>query len=265
MLVLVASIAIVLALVVGYVRSAAVNSDQFANRATAAGRSDAVRSLAAERITDELILGVRGMYLCHTFCELGGTPLSEALDQLHDFLVANPNEVVVIVNQDYVTPQDFVDAATKAGLDKLAYPGPTAAGGWPTLREMIDSNQRVVFLAENHAGAAPWYHLAYKAITQETPYAFSKAKQLTDPAALDASCRPYRGPASAPLFLVNHWVTTDPLPRPSDAERVNAYEPLMRRLQTCRRIRHHLPNLVAVNFYRRGDLERAVDTLNGIK
>jgi hypothetical protein len=208
--------------------------------------------------------GVRGMYLCHTFCELGGTALSEALDQLHDFLVANPNEVVVVINQDYVTPQDFVDAATRAGLDKLAYRGPTAAGQWPTLREMIDSNQRVVFLAENHAGAAPWYHLAYGAITQETPYSFSKAGQLTDPAALDASCRPYRGPARAPLFLVNHWVTTDPLPRPSDAEKVNAYERLLRRLQTCRRIRHHLPNLVAVNFYRRGDLERAVDTLNGV-
>jgi hypothetical protein len=28
-------------------------------------------------------------------------------------------------------------------------------------------------------------------------------------------------------------------------------------------VRGHIPNLVAVNFYRRGDLMRAVDTLNG--
>jgi len=55
-LVIMASVAIVLALVVGYVRRAAVDSDQFANRATAAVRSDPVRTLAAEQITDRLIL-----------------------------------------------------------------------------------------------------------------------------------------------------------------------------------------------------------------
>jgi hypothetical protein len=208
--------------------------------------------------------GDRGMYLCHTFCELGGTALSEALDDLHDFLVANPGEVVVVVNQDYVTPKDFVDAVHDAELDDFAYRGPTS-GSWPTLRQMIDRNQRVVFLAENEAGAAPWYHLAYEAITQETPYAFSRPDQLIDASQLEASCRPNRGPDMAPLFLVNHWVTTDPVPLPSHADEVNAYGPFLRRLRECRRLRHHIPNLVAVNFYRRGDLSRVVDALNGVE
>jgi hypothetical protein len=130
---------------------------------------------------------------------------------------------------------------------------------------MIDSNQRVVFLAENHAGAAPWYHPAYRAIVEETPYHFARVGQLTDPALTAASCRPNRGPASAPLFLVNHWVTTPPLPLPSNAAKINAYGPLLHRLRECQRLRRHLPNLVAVNFYRRGDLFRAVDALNGAK
>src|SRR3712207_1377538 len=203
------------------------------------------------------------MYLCHSFCELGGTRLAEVLDQLHDFLVANPREVVVVINQDYVTPADFVGAVRDARLEKLAYRGPTT-GRWPTLRQMIDSNQRVVFLAENEAGAAPWYHLAYEAITEETPYTFSEPAQLTDPSALDATCRPNRGPDRAPIFLVNHWITTDPLPLPSHAENVNAYEPFLRRLKHCQRLRRHIPNLVAVNFYQRGDLSRVVDTLNGV-
>ena len=73
-----------------------------------------------------------------------------------------------MINQDYVTPQDFVAAVDDAGLGELVYRGPTS-GRWPTLREMIDRNERVVFLAENRAGAAPWYHLAYERITQETP------------------------------------------------------------------------------------------------
>lgn len=222
---------------------------------------------AAMRIRDRLGFageGERGIYLCHTFCELGGTRLEAVLDDLRDFLVANPNEVVVVINQDYVTPADFVAAVEDAELDDLAYRGPFT-DDWLTLRQMIDRNQRVVFLAENEAGEAPWYRVAYDTITQETPYSFTEAAQLTKPARLPASCDENRGPADAPLFLVNHWITTDPAPRPSNAARVNAYEPLLRRIRECRRLRDHLPNLVAVDFYRRGDLFRVVETLNGVR
>jgi hypothetical protein len=51
-----AAVAVTLALVAGYVRRAAVDSDQFSNRATAALRDDSVRSLLARKITDEIVL-----------------------------------------------------------------------------------------------------------------------------------------------------------------------------------------------------------------
>jgi hypothetical protein len=222
---------------------------------------------AALRIRERLGFkgeGKRGMYYCHTFCELGATPVSTILDDIHDFLVAHPEEVMVVVNEDYVTPKDFVAAAKKAGLEDLVYRGPTT-GRWPTIRQMIDRNQRLVLLAENHAGGAPWYRLAYKQITQETPYAFSKVPRLTKPANLPGSCKPNRGPRGAPMFLINHWVSTDPVPLPSNAAKVNAYRALLGRTRECQRLRKHLPNLVAVNFYRKGDLFRVVDKLNGIK
>ena len=136
---------------------------------------------------------------------------------------------------------------------------------WQTLREMTDSGKRVVFLAENHAGGAPWYHSAYDEITEETPYQFSRVEQLTDPSELPASCEPNRGPERAPMFLINHWISTDPIPLPSQASVVNAYDPLLARARECQRLRKHLPNLLAVNFYRRGDLFRVVDTLNGVR
>ena len=55
-LVVLACVVLVLALVAGYVRLTAINSDQFANRATAALRDDSVKSLIAQKITDEVVL-----------------------------------------------------------------------------------------------------------------------------------------------------------------------------------------------------------------
>ena len=123
-----------------------------------------------------------------------------------------------------------------------------------------------MFLAETEAGGAPWYHLAYDGITEETPYAFKKVAQLINPDHLERSCEPNRGPEGAPLFLLNHWITTDPVPLPSNAAKVNAYDALLERARECQRIRNnHVPNLVAVNFYREGDLFQVVDTLNRLR
>ena len=55
-LVVLSSLAILLALLAGYVRRVAVDSDQFANRATVALQDDSVRTLIAERVTDDIVL-----------------------------------------------------------------------------------------------------------------------------------------------------------------------------------------------------------------
>ena len=236
---------------------AAVNEDGISQESLDAGL----------RIRDRLGFsgeGERGLYLCHTLCEIGATPLPSVLADLHDFLVANPDEFVVVVNEDYVTPEDFTRAVLDAGLGDLVYRGPVA-GRWPTLRAAIDRGWRVLFLAESEAGAEPWYHPSFERIVEDTPYTFRGAKPLIDPAGLASTCEPNRGPDGAPLFLLNHWVSTDPTPRPSDAAKVNAREPLLHRMRECERVRGHLTNLVAVNFYRRGDVFGVVDELNGVR
>jgi len=250
----------------GKVRTYFGSSEQLRKQATLDGVSDDSVA-AALRIRDRLGFegeGERGMYLCHSFCELGATPLKSVLEDMRTFLVANPGAVVVVINEDYVSPEDFVGAVKDAGVAEFAYTGPVT-GRWQTLREMVASGKRVVFLAENRAGGAPWYHQAYDGITEETPYAFKKVTQLTSPNKLEASCAPNRGSEGSPVFLLNHWVTTDPLPLPSQASTVNAYDALLERARECQRIREHLPNLVAVNFYLRGDVFRVVDTLNGVR
>lgn len=205
----------------------------------------------------------RDIYMCHRFCELGARLLSTDLKAMRDFLALHPNEVLVVINQNEgVGPKEFARVVEESGLDEFVYRGPT--DDWPTLGEMVRDNERVVLMAENPPfDEVPWYHEAY-AITKETPYTFNKPAQLIDPDQIPRSCRPNRGPEDAPLFLVNHWIDTSPAPRPSNAAKVNAYEPLLRRARECERIRKHFPNLLAIDFFKTGDLEGVVDELNGV-
>ena len=203
------------------------------------------------------------MYLCHRFCETGAEPLGQALSQVRDFLVAHPTQVLVIINEDYVKPADYVEAVRKAGLASFVYKG--ATGPWPTLQEMIDSNQRLVLFAENDGGGARWYHPAYEGIVQETPYTFTRAAQLTEPSELRASCAPNRGGRRGSIFLLNHFITRGPAPAPSVAAKVNAFHPLLRRARRCERLRNAFPNVIAVDFATVGDLAGVVDALNRVR
>ena len=171
---------------------------------TSAERDEYIRELgqeafdAALRIRDRLVTGGDGehqIYLCHRFCELGAVPLDQALGQIRDFAVSRPNQVLVIVNEDYVTPEDFVAAVKKSGLDDYVYRGEIDATS-PTLGEMISSGKRVVLMAEKKAGVAPWYRDGYGEVLQETPYSFKQATELTDSKGLAKTCEPNRGRAT---------------------------------------------------------------------
>jgi hypothetical protein len=212
---------------------------------------------AALRIRDRLVGGDprrREVYMAHGFCELGATPLADALREMRDFLVANPGEVLIVVVQDEgVAPADVAKSFERSGLIDFVYRGRT--GPWPTLREMVDSDQRVVVMAENETGAIPWYHLATQ-VMQETPYTFHDTTEFSE--------QPNRGGTSGSLLLMNHWIESTPMPKPSNAAIVNSYDFLLRRALRLEQERHHVPNLVAVDFYSTGDLLRVTQKLNGI-
>ena len=214
---------------------------------------------AAMRIRDRLVgeeEGERGTYLCHGLCELGALPLVSVLQQIREFLVLNPNEVLIIIIQDEdVAPRDIEAAFRDSGLFDFVYRGPVLPP-WPTLRQMIASDQRVLVLAENDASGVAWYHPAFE-VFQETPYRFHSPEAF--------SCEPGRGGTAGSLFLLNHWIDTTPAPLPANAEIVNAYDFLLDRARACQAERGRLPNLIAVDFYRTGNLFRVVETLNGMQ
>jgi hypothetical protein len=217
---------------------------------------------AAERLRGAI--GYRGgaapaVYLCHGACEVGATPVVGALESIRDFAVAHPREVILISIEDEVTPADTVKAFRRSGLLPFVYAG-SVSRRWPTLGELIDSGRRIVVFGENKTGDVPWYRPQFK-LMQETPFGFRSAAAVRSP----ASCRANRGPAGAKLFLLNNWIDTPPANRPSEARKINGYDALLARARACERRRHRIPNLVAVDFYRVGDVVRVVDTLNGVR
>jgi hypothetical protein len=221
---------------------------------------------AALRIRDRIVnspaSGPRQVYLCHRFCELGAVPILEAFRQYRDFLAANPSEVLAIVIEDYVAPQDIDEAVRESGLIDYVYEGPLDP--MPTLQQVIDSGGRAIMMAEQDAGGGsiPYYHEAYEALVQETPYSFNRPAALADPGELAASCQPNRGPDDAPLFLVNHWIDTSPAPKPSNAKKVNSYDALLARIRECEELRGVPANFISVDFYRQGDLFDVVEAVN---
>ncbi|HEX9165771.1 MAG TPA: hypothetical protein VF862_07650 [Gemmatimonadales bacterium] len=210
----------------------------------------------AERIRNTLVgadEGKRDLYFCHGFCELGAYDPRPSFRAIREFMVANPDEVIILIIEDYVTPEDLGRLFEEAELTGLVFQGPAPAQ-WPTLRELITSNQRLIVFTERGTPGVPWL-LPTLGNIQETPYTFKTPE--------DFSCRPNRGDTTGSLFLINHWLETTPSPKPSNAAIVNAHDVLLARARECQRERKKLPNILMVDFYRTGDLVGVVAELNG--
>jgi hypothetical protein len=221
--------------------------------------SRGVQNVPVNKITDRARpVGIgRDVYLCHTVCAFGATRATDALRDVRDFLAGHPREVLLISVEDHIRPRDVARVFEQSGLEPFVWHGRLGPRHLPTLRAMIDRDERVIAMAENSSAGVPWLKDQFD-LVQETPYRFATPAQLAAP----GSCRPNRGNPRDPLFLLNNWVDTSPLPRPSNAAVVNARATLLRRARTCEHLRGQLPNLVAVDFYEQGDVLGVVRELN---
>lgn len=214
---------------------------------------------AAERLRNRISGsdGEPGVYLCHGFCELGAINAAQALSEVRKFLDRNPGEVVLISVEDATSAADTAKAFEEAGLRDYVYEGPNGPP-WPTLGELIGSGTQLVVMAERHGGGEPAWLRDQFSIVKETPYTFKTVEALTEKRA----CEPNRGKESGSIFLINHWVDTSPAPKPTNARRANTTEMLRERVERCREARGALPGILAVDFYREGDVVDFVADLN---
>jgi hypothetical protein len=210
----------------------------------------------ADRIAGRVGVGQLGgppeLYLCHTLCELGAEPLGQELEVIRRFLVRHPDQVLVVIVEDYVPPAMVAQAFEQAGL------APYLATldrhePLPTLGTLISEGRRLVVFAEEKGGSPSWYMPAFSFI-QDTPLGAVRPDQL--------SCKRYRGEADSPLLLINHWIPPFP---PSPTLNVGIGRAAFLRGRTTRCLRAHgfKGAIVAVDFYERTSVVAVAQELNG--
>lgn len=240
------------------VRALQLDTYRWENPQDIAGRLDSPEFTPEQR---RLISGAidqanpprEGLWLCHGVCRAGAIELVPALEDIGDWLRAHPTEIVTLIVQDDISPEDTEEAFRAAGLgDLLHTPSADPDAPWPTLEEMIDSGRRLVVFAEKADGPAPWYRNFYR-YGMETPFAFRSPSEMT--------CAPHRGGTGKRLFLLNHFITNAGGSR-LDAGRVNARDWVLERTRACEAERGSPVTFIAVDYTTVGDALGAVNELN---
>jgi hypothetical protein len=190
-------------------------------------------------------------YLCHTLCELGAEPLNRELEAIKGFLERHPDQVLIVIVEDYVPPATIERAFEQTGLTRHVVTLDRRAP-LPTLGELIARGQRLVVFAEDKGGSPAWYMPAFSFI-QDTPLGAARPDQL--------SCKRYRGEADSPLLLINHWIPPFP-PSPTLNAAIGRAPFLRRRIERCLKERGLRGAIVAVDFYQRTSVVGVAKELN---
>jgi hypothetical protein len=199
--------------------------------------------------------GKRDIWLCHSLCELGATRMVDFLGTIRRFLELNPNQVIILFDEDYVREPDLQRAFRRSGL--LARLATLVRGKpLPTLAELIRSHRNLlVFAQKPPSGRFAWNADAFASWIQDTPLGAQKPAQF--------DCRRSRGLVTNPLLMLNNWADIFP-PRVSPNLPLVTRQFILARAHQCVSQRGKMPNLILTDFYDRGDVVGAVAALNGV-
>ena len=205
----------------------------------------------AGRVGVRSLHGTSKPYLCHTLCELGAEPLDQELGAIRRFMDRHPDQVLVLIVEDYVPPPVIEKAFERTGLlSQAATLKPRAP--LPTLGKLIERGTRLVVFAEEKGGSPPWYMPAFSYI-QDTPLGARRPSSL--------SCARFRGNPGNAVLKLNHWLDTFPPSRTAERA-IGRPRALRRRIAKCTRERGRAPGIVAVDFYDQTAVVQVARALN---
>jgi len=220
-------------------------------------------------ISSQLNDGIRGLMIdvynhfgtptaYHSVFMLGTIPLSDIFNDIKTFLDNNPNEIVTIILECYVTANEIESEINQSGLSNYLYTHNNSIG-WPTLQNMIDNNSRLVVFTDvdDASSSQNWYHYVWD-YTVETHYSVATINDFT--------CDFNRGDPVNDLFIFNHFVTDANLGYGlyNESNDVNANPFFITRALDCQTQTNKFPNFVTVDYYELGDGLAVVDQLNGL-
>jgi hypothetical protein len=206
-------------------------------------------------LTEALYAGYRGINvdiglcnngmlgLVHSSCYLGFANLTTTLQEIADFLLQHQREVLLMPTQlDFDTGGDFslrqLEAVMPESFRNLLYEHPKDGRPWPLLRELIDSNQRILFFHYNgkrcdvsSMNNCPYGFMDWFDYAAESEFSLPDINALQDK---DNACRITRGdPNSTSFYGINVFTS---LPDPNVCAALNNAEFLRHHMEACSNI-----------------------------
>ena len=212
------------------------------------------------------------IHLCHTHCIIRDAGrLTNWLRRIKNWLDNHPDQVVslLLTNPNNFAVQKFADSMIDSGIAAYAYTPPPRLefDDWPTLRELIDANSRLIMFLDIGANrtAVP-YILDEWAHFFETPY--TQEDQDFAQCMLD---RPADGRSGGRMYLVNHTLNVGLLghgviavPDRIHEKMTNAAQTILKHADLCLATWGRKPNVILVDRFHKGDVFKAQDVLNGL-
>jgi hypothetical protein len=202
--------------------------------------------------------------------------LADFLVKIKAFLEGNPKEIVTFFLDTHNIP-DVSNAIYKVfkttGVDKYLYTQ-DAEKEWPTLREMIKKNQRiVVFFDDPVAAGVPFmrdsdwkfengyeYHSVAALEAEDCLKDFSSPAGVVNAASYVASA----GPKNK-FFKMNHFITKGAAGNRDEAFKANSYNSIMNSVKKCLAARGGMyPNFIHLDFVDQNyeDIKRVIADIN---
>lgn len=202
------------------------------------------------------------LWMIHGVCSMGHRDPYTAFHDITTFLENNPREVLIIQLEFFeiagvpVSLEHVYNVMQNASLTDYLYIKPNPAAYWPTLRDLINNNTRLLLF---YYGAQPctsqtpcptgfyeWFYYG-----AETQYNFPTIESLNN---ISYSCNITRGYGGyEDFFAINNFIT-DILPSKPDAEIINQKAFVEKHMHECDKFNNLSTSIIFVDFWNYGNL-----------